>query len=619
MAKMSDEQKPQAQLIQELHTLRRRVAELEGSENRLQEMTMFSRVGAAISAAEDTISALQNVCAEMARFLNVPQSSFAILNPQRTAAEVVATYQPPGSPSSIGVSIPVVGNPSMSYILEHKTHLAITDAQADPLLAPIHELMRQWNIQSILIVPIVVDGEVIGTLGFDAFQRRVFTDSEIDLVQRVASRVGQVLLRKRAEAEIVKLNRELTALNEVDQALISALDLQETLTIIIDRTIELLGAAAASVVLRDEVRGDLCFVAASGEGADFVRNARFELGQGIAGWVIQHGEAVIVSDVMEDERFFSDFDEKSGLTTRSILCAPLQVKGQVIGAIEVMNKERGTFDEKDLRFLTSIASPAATAIENARLFGESQAHAKELAVLNELSQALTARLSVEEVLEEAYRQIARLVDTTNFYIGLYDEEKKEVAIPFMVSKSEIDRQIVIVPVDQGFTGYIIRNRTSVLVEEDVVEWLEEQGIDAVGEPSLSWLGVPLITGDQVLGMMAVQSYTTPRLYDEHDLDLLTAIAGSTAIAIQNARLYEQAQREITERKRAEEALSHEQYLLNALMDNVPDHIYFKDAEGRFTRINKAYAEQFGLSDPAQVVGKTDFDFLTEEHAQSAYE
>jgi len=439
------------------------------------------------------------------------------------------------------------------------------------------------------------------------------------IVRDITERVRIEAIRVRAEAEATKLNREWAALNEVGQAFVSALDLSETLTIITDRTTELLGAAAASVILHDEARGDLCFVAASGEGADFVRDARFELGQGIAGWVVQQGEAVIVSDVMEDERFFGDFDEKSGLTTRSILCAPLQVKGQVIGAIEVMNKEEGTFDQEDLRFLTSLAAPAAIAIENARLFGESQARAKELAVLNRLSQALTARLSVEEVLEEAYRQIARLVDTTNFYIGLYDPDKEEVAIPFMVSKSEIDQQITVIPADQGFTGYIIRNRTSVLVEENVVGWLEEQGIDAVGEPSLSWLGVPLIISDRVLGMMAVQSYTTPRLYDEHDLDLLTAIAGSTAIAIQNARLYEQAQREITERKRAEEALSHEQHLLNALMDNVPDHIYFKDAEGRFTRINKAYAERFGLSDPTQVVGKTDFDFLTEEHAQSAYE
>ncbi|HEY71718.1 MAG: hypothetical protein B6I35_03220 [Anaerolineaceae bacterium 4572_32.2] len=371
------------------------------------------------------------------------------------------------------------------------------------------------------------------------------------IVRDVTERARSEVIRARTEAEIVKLNSELTTLNRIGQALISALNMEETLTIITERVSHLMGVAAASVVLHDEAQGDLYFAAASGEGADFVLSARFGLGQGIAGWVVQHGEAAIVPDVSQDERFFDDLDKRSGLTTRSILCVPLQAKGQVIGAIEVMNKKAGDFDQEDLRFLTSLAAPAATAIENARLFEQSQAFAQDLAVLNELSQALTARLSVEEVLEEAYRQIARLVDTTNFYIGLYDQEKDEVAISFMVSKSEIDRQITVIPAAHGFTGYIIRNRTSVLVKENVAEWLEEKGIEMVGDPACSWLGVPLLVGDQVLGVMAVQSYTTPCLYGEHDLDLLMAIAGPMAIAIQNARLYEQAQHEIGERKQAE--------------------------------------------------------------------
>ncbi len=78
-------------------------------------------------------------------------------------------------------------------------------------------------------------------------------------------------------------------------------------------------------------------------------------------------------------------------------------------------------------------------------------------------------------------------------------------------------------------------------------------------------------------------------------------------------------RDITERKQAEETLAKEQFLMNMLMDNVPDHIYFKDKESRFIRINKSQAMRFGLSDPAEAVGKTDFDFFTEQHARPAFE
>ncbi|MGD1156855.1 MAG: PAS domain S-box protein, partial [Terriglobia bacterium] len=77
-------------------------------------------------------------------------------------------------------------------------------------------------------------------------------------------------------------------------------------------------------------------------------------------------------------------------------------------------------------------------------------------------------------------------------------------------------------------------------------------------------------------------------------------------------------RDITKRKRGEVALMEERHLLRTLLDNLPDMIYFKDRESRFTRINKAHANEFGLNDPAQAVGKTDFDFFTAEHAQGAY-
>ena len=79
------------------------------------------------------------------------------------------------------------------------------------------------------------------------------------------------------------------------------------------------------------------------------------------------------------------------------------------------------------------------------------------------------------------------------------------------------------------------------------------------------------------------------------------------------------EKDITERKQAEEALAHEQFLMNAIMNNFPDHIYFKDRESRFIRINKSLSKIFGLNDPAQAIGKTDFDFFTKEHAQQAYE
>jgi len=158
----------------------------------------------------------------------------------------------------------------------------------------------------------------------------------------------------------------------------------------------LLDVAATSIALKTD--GGLWFAAASGEGSDFVLGRRLASGQGIAGWVMEHGQSLLVPDVSQDQRFFRDFDREGQFTTRSILCVPLQTKGQTIGAIEVINKADDRFGPQDAQLLASLAAPAATAIENARLFEEVRAGRDRL-------QVLSRRLV--EVQESERRHIAR--------------------------------------------------------------------------------------------------------------------------------------------------------------------------------------------------------------------
>jgi GAF domain-containing protein len=220
-----------------------------GIQRRLQEMPLLYQVSAFIASAADITDALNNVCAKLARFLEAPQAGFAILNSERTAAEVIADYHPPDSPSAMGAVIPVADNPSMAYILKHKAPLVVSQAQADPLLSPVHSIMRQRNVQSILIVPVIAGGEVIGTLGFDSFEQRVFGDADVDLVQHVANQTGQVLMRRRAEEEVQRRARETAALYETSLEINSQPDLPALLQAIVHRAVELVGVRAGGLYL----------------------------------------------------------------------------------------------------------------------------------------------------------------------------------------------------------------------------------------------------------------------------------------------------------------------------------------------------------------------------------
>lgn len=109
------------------------------------------------------------------------------------------------------------------------------------------------------------------------------------------------------------------------------------------------------------------------------------------------------------------------------------------------------------------------------------------------------------------------------------------------------------------------------------------------------------------------------LHHRKDSTTFPVEVSTTLIMVGGRELVIGIDRDISERKKIEEELAREQYLLNALLDNVPDYIYFKDAKSRFIKTSKSHAKAFGLSDPAQVVGKTDFDFFAEDHARPAFE
>jgi PAS domain S-box-containing protein len=233
------------------------------------------------------------------------------------------------------------------------------------------------DTHSEMALPLISRGQVIGAVSVQSSEPAAFSDEDVTTLQTMTDQLANAIKNAHLYAEIRRRLDELTILDRVSRALTSTLDLQETLTLIVERTIELLGVAATSVSVYDEEEGDLWFVAASGAGADTILGRRLEMGQGIAGWVAQHGEPVIVPDVTQDARFSGDFDRESGFTTRSIMCVPLQSKGQTIGSIEAMNKESGPFDQQDVQLLASLAATAAIAIENARLFASIEAQVEE--------------------------------------------------------------------------------------------------------------------------------------------------------------------------------------------------------------------------------------------------
>lgn len=454
------------------------------------------------------------------------------------AGELDYLYQPMrGIPTTVNLRLPV-DTPSRINVL--KTH----SEKSGGVFTLISENLSSLEDHAWLTAPMMVKDRLIGVLDIESRSHYAFTANDQRLLQTLADQTAVAIENARLHYEARHRVDELTTMNMISQAITSTLNLQQTLTVITDHAVRLLAAGAASVVLNDQAEGNLWFNAASGGNSEFVRGKRLPVGQGIVGWVIEHGEPALVTDVSEDPRFFAKFDQETGFITESVICAPLRTGAQTIGAIEVINKMVGSFTPEDLQLLTWLATPAATAIENARLYELERTARRQAELLREATATLTSTLDLDRVLNGILLHLEEVVACDNASVFLQDEEWLQVVAERGVSRQEThalaNRHY---PTNNALYREISETRRPVILDNAQADarfevWQKPVKIHG-------WMGVPLMVQSEVIGCLTLDSQRAGA-YGSTEAELAQAFANQAAVAIQNARLFEEVR---TGRKR----------------------------------------------------------------------
>jgi HD-GYP domain-containing protein (c-di-GMP phosphodiesterase class II) len=165
--------------------------------------------------------------------------------------------------------------------------------------------------------------------------------------------------------------KRLALLSQLSQILNSTLDHKEIRRRAMEAATRLMKAEAGSLLILNEEKSQLNFEVALGDREEDMKMIFLNLGEGIAGWVAQHGKSLIVNSPERDRRFFKGVDERTAFKTRNIICVPVKVKEKIVGVLEAVNKQDGgKFDKEDLSLLTSLADQVAVALDNSRLYQE---------------------------------------------------------------------------------------------------------------------------------------------------------------------------------------------------------------------------------------------------------
>ncbi|MFP3852965.1 MAG: sensor histidine kinase [Anaerolineales bacterium] len=226
-----------------------------------------------------------------------------------------------------------------------------------------------------------------------------------------------------------RLLRKYARLLEVSQQLGSTLELQSLLNSIVEAAKELTDSEAASLLLLDPQTNHLYFEAATDDLIEGARGTAIPVDSSIAGWVLSHKEPLVVSDALQDTRFFREVDVINRFQTETILGVPLRTKEEAFGVIEAVNKRQGVFDDEDVRVLQTLAAQAAIAIENSRLFQQSDLIAEMVHELRTPLSALTAAAHLlqrpdlpqeqhNRLSQTVYNEVQRLNGMANDFLEL---------------------------------------------------------------------------------------------------------------------------------------------------------------------------------------------------------
>jgi two-component system NtrC family sensor kinase len=511
---------------------------------RLGESEALAAISATVSSTLDVREALRRICRELARLLGADTAA-AYLHDFGTGQLVpAAAYHVPKEylATLSSAPLPLKDQGFFLPLWADRRPVYSDDVARDDRFT--HPMFRSVPHQSGLLLPLIVDDEVIG--GFYLVwwtTRRRFSARDLRSFDHVCEQVGFFLRNARLYEQAERNQHRLEVLNDVSRRLAAVHDPEEVLTIIVNEAARLVGAEAAGLRLLEG--DDLVIGARSESAATVMARPRLKVGESLSGEVVATGVPVVVEDLATDTRY--DPAHKRGALDRGFrgfIGVPLHAHGRVVGSLNVFTRGARQFLPDEIALLSALADQASLAIEKSRLLRQTE---EGRALLERLSHAAIAMQSSWErnARLDAFVHAARDVvgfDRVNVFLLTADGSELEL----VTAGGDADAPELRLPVTSESGPYYealkFRRPVTVLSDSDLarVQPLDRTHLDHAYLRSRRFVIAPLVVGDRVIGVVSADNKLSRRPISPQSVEPFGSLCQNLAMALEESRLYAEA-------------------------------------------------------------------------------
>jgi signal transduction histidine kinase/CheY-like chemotaxis protein/uncharacterized protein YigA (DUF484 family) len=405
-------------------------------------------------------------------------------------------------------------------------------------------------IKSAVFVPLIIGDKVKRYVSLQNVDREnAFSDADVKLLETLANSMSVALENARLFDETTRLLKEteqrtaeLAVINSVQDGLVREMDMQGIYDLVGDRLRELFSAQALVIASFDFATKTEHFnyVFENGEKFDLASRPISDMRQQL----INKRHTIYIETEEEARTEFGIIALGDTKMPKSLLFVPLLSGNEVKGYVSLQNIDvEHAFSNSDIRLLETLANSMTVALQNAHLFDETSVlladakqRANELSTVNNVSKALASQLNPDELIQLVGDQMKNLFSANIVYLAILNQKTNVINFPYQSGD-----ELTPLKLGEGLTSKIILTKEPLLINKDVKEQTAQLGVKRVGVPASSYLGVPIPVGDEIIGVLSVQSTEHENMYNENDLRILSTIAASVGVALRNATLFEEVQ------------------------------------------------------------------------------